>query len=50
MTVAHHRSVYKALGLPHYGTVQKVAKEHGTTFAQIVRDEADARSRPNPRQ
>ncbi|CAB4902837.1 unannotated protein [freshwater metagenome] len=49
LTVERYASVRRTQGLPHYGTAHKIAQRNGTTFAQLVRDEADARSRRDGR-
>jgi hypothetical protein len=42
LTVVTYIDIHKGLGLPAYGTVQRIAKKHGTSFSELVRDAVDA--------
>lgn len=45
VTVTRNKALARAHGLPNYGTLHERAKEHGTTFPKLVREEAARRAR-----
>lgn len=45
LTVSEYSKLYKANGWPHYFTINKLAKQHDTSFTKLVQEEAGRRAK-----